>query len=166
MSSDQIQPSKVLTPHQRAAIDAAAARIIPTDQDPGASEAGVVNYIERTLGSHDTGSLALYRTGVEELDQLAQEKFTAKDFCSLDPAQQDHVLTFMEQNKSPFFSLLLEQTMEGFYGDPRHGGNKNRVGWKMLGFPGPSHPVGYRPPLGWYDAEIPDDFSTAKKPSR
>lgn len=166
MSSDQIQHPKTLTPHQRATIDAATARIIPTDQDPGASEAGVVNYIENTLVSRDAGSLTLYRNGVEELDRLAQERFSAKDFCSLDPAQQDHVLTVMEQSKSPFFALLLEHTMEGFYGDPRHGGNKNRVGWKMLGFPGPSHPVGYRPPLGWYNAEIPDDFSATKKSSR
>lgn len=166
MSSDQVQHSKVLTPHQRATIDAATVRIIPADKDPGASEAGVVDYIENTLGSHDARSLALYRSGVEELDRLAQETFSAKEFCSLDPTQQDSLLTLMEQKQSPFFSLLVEHTMEGFYGDPRHGGNRNRVGWKMLGFPGPSHPVGYRPPLGWYDAEVPDNYSATKKPSR
>ncbi len=36
-----------------------------------------------------------------------------------------------------FFALLREHTMMGFYGDPRHGGNKDRVSWRMLGVPDP-----------------------------
>jgi hypothetical protein len=55
--------------------------------------------------------------------------------------------------------------MQGFYGDPRHGGNLNRVGWKMIGFPGPSQPKGYQPPFGWYDETIPDDFEPDKERS-
>jgi gluconate 2-dehydrogenase gamma chain len=36
-----------------------------------------------------------------------------------------------------FFALILSHTMQGFYGDPRHGGNRERVSWKMLGLPYP-----------------------------
>jgi gluconate 2-dehydrogenase gamma chain len=33
--------------------------------------------------------------------------------------------------------LILAHTRQGFYGDPRHGGNRNRVSWKMIGVPFP-----------------------------
>jgi gluconate 2-dehydrogenase gamma chain len=150
-------------PHQRATIEAAAARIIPTDQDPGAAEAGVIEYIERTLGGYAGHAAAIYKEGARELDRRARDDFVARDFISLKAADQDRILAGLERAKSPFFGILLEHAMEGFYGDPRHGGNKNRVGWKLLGFPGPSFPNGYRSPLGGYDANEPNDFGSAKK---
>lgn len=155
--------SSVLDPHQRATIEAATARIIPTDHDPGALEAGVIDYIERALAGHAKRAVQLYRDGVLELDRLAQERVGAKTFIALGAEEQDEVLRLLEQRASPFFATLLEHTMEGFYGDPRHGGNKDRVGWKMIGFPGPSFPKGYEPPLGWYDANEPNEFGSAKK---
>lgn len=153
----------VFNSHQRATIEAATARIIPTDRDPGALEAGVIDYIERALSGHAKRSVELYLDGVLELDRLALERFAVKPFAALGPAEQDQILRLLEQRRSPFFAMLLEHTMEGFYGDPRHGGNKDRVGWKVIGFPGPSFPQGYQPPLGWYDANEPDEFSAAKK---
>jgi len=97
------------------------------------------------------------------LDRLAREQFSSAAFVSLQPEQQDQILTLLEKQRSAFFSLLLEHTMQGFYGDPRHGGNRDRVGWKLIGFPGPSRPEGYRPPLGWYDENIPDQFEPEKQ---
>ena len=200
--NDQAAKRKVFTERQRATIEAATARIIPTDRDPGALEAGVINYIERILASDDNdeaipreevrsianfylGSTTgrteeqqnalfkiqgfgiqarqLYLDGVLELDRLAQEHFGGEGFCSLQPSQQDRILTVLEERESPFFSLLIKHTMEGFYGDPRHGGNKDRVGWTLLGFPGPRFPDGYQPPLGWYDVHIPNNYSPKKK---
>ncbi|MFQ5917743.1 MAG: gluconate 2-dehydrogenase subunit 3 family protein [Candidatus Binatia bacterium] len=201
-SNDRGADRTVFTEHQRATIEAATARIIPTDRDPGALEAGVINYIERTLASDDNdeaipreearsianfflGSTTgrteeqqsalfkiqgfgiqarqLYLDGVQELDNLAQEHFGGEGFCSLQPSQQDRVLTILEERASPFFSLLIRHTMEGFYGDPRHGGNKNSVGWTLLGYPGPRFPDGYQPPLGWYDVHISNNFFQKKK---
>jgi len=201
-SNEQNASEQFFTARQRATIEAATARIIPADRDPGALEAGVIEYIERLLGSYDndeaippeevrpianfllqgatgrteeqqtalfklrgegTRTRHLYLDGVQELDKLAQDDFGADGFCSLDPSQQDRVLTILEQRGSPFFSLLVRHTMEGFYGDPRHGGNKNRVGWKLLGFPGARFPDGYQPPLGWYDLHVSDDYSSKKK---
>jgi len=149
--------------HQRATIEAATGRLIPADRDPGAIEAGVIDYIENTLDGYDAEYLSLYVNGVQELDRLAQEKFGAQTFTSLQAQQQDQVLTQLEEKKNPFFTHLVEHTMQGFYGDPRHGGNRDRVSWKMIGFPGPSHPHGYQPPFGWYDKNLPDDFDPNKK---
>ena len=35
-----------------------------------------------------------------------------------------------------FFNFLWKHTQEGFFADPMYGGNKDKVAWKMLGFPG------------------------------
>ena len=153
----------IFDPHQRATLEAATGRIIPADRDPGALEAGVIDYIENTLATYEAEHAPLYVDGIQELDRLAGERFGCAAFVSLQPEQQDQILTLLEKQRSPFFSLLLEHTMQGFYGDPRHGGNRNRVGWKVIGFPGPSRPEGYRPPFGWYDENIPDEFEPEKK---
>jgi len=155
--------ANVFDPHQRATIEAAAERIVPADRDAGARQAGVVNYIENALGTYDSEHAPLYSAGVEELDRLARERFTSEQFVSLRPEQQNEILAHLEKEGNHFFSLLLEHTMQGFYGDPRHGGNRDGASWRMIGFPGPTHPKGYQPPFGWYDANIPDEFDPDKK---
>jgi gluconate 2-dehydrogenase gamma chain len=149
--------------HQRSTIEAATGRIIPADRDPGAIEAGVVDYIENTLAGYEAEHASLYVDGVQELDRLARERFGSAAFIQMSADQQDQILAYLDERRSPFFSLLVEHTMQGFYGDPRHGGNRERMGWKMIGFPGPSRPEGYQPPLGWYDENIPDEFEPEKK---
>ncbi|HZD39614.1 MAG TPA: gluconate 2-dehydrogenase subunit 3 family protein [Terriglobales bacterium] len=144
--------------HQRATIESATGRIIPKDRDPGAIEAGVIDYVENALGGYDAEYLPVYIDGVEELDRLAHEMFNAMTFTSLRAREQDQVLARLEKKESPFFVHLLEHTMQGFYGDPCHGGNRHRASWKMIGFPGPAHPHGYQPPFGWYDENILDEY--------
>lgn len=153
-------------PHQRATLEAATERIIPADRDPGAKQAGVIDYIEKTLSGYEAEHAPLYASGVQNLDRLAREKFASERFVSLRPGQQDEILADLEKQRSAFFSVLIEHTMQGFYGDPRHGGNRDRVGWKVIGFPGPARPDGYRSPLGWYDETIPDEFDPDKKRDR
>ena len=153
----------IFDPLQRATLEAATGRIIPADRDPGALEAGVVDYIENTLATYEAEHVPLYVDGIQELDRLAGERFASEAFVQLRTEQQDQILAHLEEKRSPFFALLLEHTMQGFYGDPRHGGNRDRVSWKMIGFPGPSHPEGYQPPFGWYDENIPDQFEPEKK---
>lgn len=155
--------ASIFNAHQRATIEAATGRIIPRDRDPGAIEAGVIDYIENALGGYDAECLPLYINGVAELDRLGREMFHAKTFTALQAPQQDQLLTHLEKNESPFLASLIEHTMQGFYGDPRHGGNRDRASWKMIGFPGPAHPAGYQPPFGWYDENIPDEFDPQKR---
>jgi gluconate 2-dehydrogenase gamma chain len=66
------------------------------------------------------------------------------DFDRLDPDKRIEALKAMEEGKAEFanfssrafFARLLVLTMEGFFGDPIYGGNRNKASWKMLGFPG------------------------------
>jgi gluconate 2-dehydrogenase gamma chain len=66
------------------------------------------------------------------------------DFDRLDPNKRVEALKAMESGKAEFanfssrafFARLLAITMEGFFGDPIYGGNRNKASWRMLGFPG------------------------------
>ena len=58
-----------------------------------------------------------------------------KGFDRLTPIEQDQKLTQIE--KTLFFSLLRQNTVEGMFCDPMHGGNIDMVGWQLIGFPGP-----------------------------
>jgi len=71
-------------------------------------------------------------------------KTYGKDFDRLDPDKRTEALKAMQESKADFgglssrafFARLLALTMEGFFGDPIYGGNRNKASWKMLGFPG------------------------------
>jgi gluconate 2-dehydrogenase gamma chain len=86
----------------------------------------------------------LYRAALKSLEAYCRGKFSGKDFALLAAADQDTVLLGLEHGTIPFqgvdgkrfFELLLQNTMEGFFSDPLYGGNRNMVGWKMIGFPG------------------------------
>jgi gluconate 2-dehydrogenase gamma chain len=84
-----------------------------------------------------------YRQGLAELDAYCQHEFGER-FDALAHAQQDGVLEQMEAGRVPlgsvssaaFFRQLLANVQEGFFADPIYGGNRDMVGWKMIGFPG------------------------------
>jgi gluconate 2-dehydrogenase gamma chain len=72
------------------------------------------------------------------------QKTYGKDFDRLSPKERDDALKALDQGKAElvdfngkqFFEALLEITMEGFFSDPIYGGNRNKVSWKMIGYPG------------------------------
>ncbi len=85
-----------------------------------------------------------YRLGIRAVDDLCQQRFR-KSFVGLSPSDQDDVLKGMEEGtftspeiplKTFFTSFLLENTLEGFFGDPMYGGNKNMASWVLIGHPG------------------------------
>ncbi len=129
-------------PHERETIEAAVARIVPTDQDPGAKEAGAANYIDQQLAVSYHDSQQLYRDGLKRLDAESRKQFGA-DFVDLSPDQQDTILEDAEKNNAAFFGALRQHTMEGCFADPEYGGNKDHIMWKMVGFPGKKLPEGY-----------------------
>jgi gluconate 2-dehydrogenase gamma chain len=71
-------------------------------------------------------------------------KLHGKDFDRLTAKQREEVLKTLDQRKAEFadfngkqfFEALLSIVMEGFFSDPIYGGNRNKVSWKMVGFPG------------------------------
>lgn len=85
----------------------------------------------------------IYRAGIRETNVHCVKQY-GKAFEFLAPEQQDEVLHGLEDGKIEieslsarlFFGLLLRNTMEGFFADPMYGGNRDKVGWKLIGFPG------------------------------
>lgn len=192
--------------HQRATVEAAMARIIPTDDLPGAREAGTIDFLDRYLAG--LGSIYAkpdgsgfeelvgkraeawqrrldiirprYVAGIAELDGRSQTAFGA-DFKRLDTSQQDTILAEMEpgdvtasgdadgdapplqQTKAEidldFFPLLCAHTRQGFYADPIYGGNREHIGWEVIGFPGPASMAevhsGRYSTLAWFAEQQP-----------
>jgi gluconate 2-dehydrogenase gamma chain len=105
-------------------LEALVEQIIPADQDPGGREAGCAVYIDRQVAGPLKRFLPLYRDGLQQLRR------GAPDFLKLDFAAQTAHLKTVES--TPFFQMLVDHTMQGYYGDPRHGGNRGMASWKML----------------------------------
>ncbi|MDM0119389.1 gluconate 2-dehydrogenase subunit 3 family protein [Variovorax arabinosiphilus] len=86
----------------------------------------------------------VYRAGIAATDAWCKQQKGGKRFAELDTGTQDEVLKgldggtiqFAEVGAKDFFTFLLQNTKEGYFSDPIHGGNKNAVAWKMIGFPG------------------------------
>lgn len=85
-----------------------------------------------------------YRLGIKAIDAACQAE-QGKNFAELGPAQQDEILTRIEKGtltapdlslKSFFTEILLKNVREGFFGDPLYGGNRQMVGWLLIGHPG------------------------------
>ena len=89
----------------------------------------------------------LYRVAIREIDEIARRDHGNKTFAELDAATQDAMLRALEKGQlklsaapaSAFFDILVQNTIEGFLADPIYGGNRDFVGWKLIGFPGPRY---------------------------
>jgi gluconate 2-dehydrogenase gamma chain len=123
-------------------IIAFAEQIIPADKDPGATNANVINFIDKQLVGTYTRFQENYRQGIPAIENSAQKLFS-KAFSDLEFGIQTDFMVKMEKGELPeeywkdtnqkeLFRLILDHTMQGFYGSPRHGGNKNYVSYKMM----------------------------------
>lgn len=137
-------PFKYFTQAQAACVEAITEQIIPADQDPGAKWAGVVHYIDLSLAGEFAKYRPTYERGLSRLAELTRE-VSDRSFPDLDFAQQTAILEKLESDAlgtpsgasgQDFFALVRRQTIEGFFGDPKYGGNRDNVGWKMLKFEG------------------------------
>lgn len=131
-------------------VAAAAARIFPSDDTgPGAREAGVAIFIDRQLaGPYGKDRFRYTQPPFEDAPrefgyqgsatprQIYRDGLkTLQGFHLLAPGAQDEALRKIESTL--FFSLLRQNTIEGVFCDPMHGGNVDMVGWQLIGFPGP-----------------------------
>ena len=147
----------------RAAVDRL---IPPDEHWTGAAEAGVVNYIDLQMGGPWGRGDLLYMRGPFRQGSWTQgyqleytpaeffrrsilainRKCAAKGtpFSQMADVEKDAFLARLEKGEleldgvpsNIFFDQLLDQTVQGFFSDPIYGGNKNKVGWRMIGFPG------------------------------
>lgn len=134
---------RFFTDAEATVVEAMAEQIVPADQDPGARDTDVVNYIDRQLASVFEEHQAIYSDGIAGVQQTSNIMFDS-DFELLEWAQQTEVLTALEDGEAPgriwetmsarsFFELVRDHTMQGFYGSPRHGGNRGFASFRMVG---------------------------------
>jgi gluconate 2-dehydrogenase gamma chain len=140
----QASPYRFFTPAEAKCVIALCEQIIPEDEfGGGATEAGVINYIDRQLVAVFDYDQVVYQQGLAALQEFCLG-FYGKRFESLDGEIQIRTIKMMESGRMPeehwgdlepgrFFSLVISHTMQGFYGPPRHGGNKNYMSYKMMG---------------------------------
>jgi gluconate 2-dehydrogenase gamma chain len=143
------QPFRFFTPQQAADYEAFASQIIPTDETPGAKEANVVRFADFALGGIEPQNRQDFTNALKALNEQAKKTAPqAASFVALTSAQQIEAMKAIE--KSDGFGMLRGYVIVGFFGDPADGGNKNEVGWKLIGF---SDSFYYAPSFGYYDAQ-------------
>jgi gluconate 2-dehydrogenase gamma chain len=132
-------------------LEALTAQIIPTDSTPGAREAGVAHFIDRALASFMAPLAAQFVAGLKGLRNEVRSRYPeGGSFANLSPGQQIEYLASIE--RSAFFASLRLLTVLGMFSNPSYGGNRNEVGWRLLGF---QNDHAYSPPFGHYDREYP-----------
>lgn len=130
-------------------IEAIAETILPADGKPGAKEAGVIWFIDRVLAGHDKALQPLYSDGLRHTRQRRKALFPASaSIAALSTEQRTALLRDIES--TDFFRAVRRHTVLGFFGHPRHGGNRNGASAKVLGY---EPAMMYQPPFGYYDRE-------------
>lgn len=143
-------PLRFFTASEARVVQAACERIFPSDSSgPGATEAGVVIYIDRQLAGPYGRDKYRY-TKPPFVESVPEHGYQGKqnpreiyrdgiarlgDFTALSPAARDEKLRAIQN--TAFFRLLRQHTIEGMFSDPLHGGNTNMIGWQLIGYPGP-----------------------------
>jgi gluconate 2-dehydrogenase gamma chain len=146
------------TASEAADVEAVAAQIIPTDDTPGAREAGVVQFIDRALATFLSQLAADYRAHLADFQTTFRKWRPAGDassapsvpFASLASDRQIEFLKTVD--RTPFFESTRLLTLLGMFTMPKYGGNRDGVGWKLLGF---EHQSSFQPPFGFYDRDYP-----------
>src|SRR3954469_19784135 len=130
-------------------IEALTSQIIPSDDTPGAREAGVTFFIDRALGSFFAHWRPVFMQGLAEFQAAARVAHpAAASFAALSSGQQIEFLHLVD--RTPFFEQARLLTGCGMFMDPSYGGNRGGVGWALLGF---QDQHTFEPPFGYYDKE-------------
>jgi gluconate 2-dehydrogenase gamma chain len=136
-------PWRFLTVEEARTLAAACDEIIPPDESAGAAWAGVVTYIDRQLCGPFRHLRDTYRQGIAALEKSSRILY-GSNFAVIQSVKRGELLNLVERGQAPpeawaevssteFFGLLVDHSMQGFYGDPRHGGNRAGAGWKTVG---------------------------------
>ena len=144
----------ILTAEEAIEFEAVAARIIPTTETAGAVEAGVIHFLDQSFGNFGAPMLPMLRDGLADIQASIEGE---RKFSVLSEAEQDTVLE--ANTDTPFFGLFRMMTFAGFFGMSEYGGNKDGVGWKLIGMDPHTHAYTY--PFGYYDAEYAKENSDA-----
>jgi len=132
-------------------VDAIVAQIIPTDKTPGAREMGVARFIDHGLAGFLAPLAAAFRAGLADFEtQYHSRNPQSQEFASLPPARQ---IEWLQQvDHTPFFESLQQLTVLGALAMPKYGGNRDGLGWQLIGF---ADQHAFAPPFGYYDRDYP-----------
>jgi gluconate 2-dehydrogenase gamma chain len=136
------QPWEFFTAEQAKLFDAVSAQIVPSDDTPGAREAQVVRFADHALASF------LKDRGPSVTKSLAALEKFAPGFEAFDAGTQLRQLAAFEKKDGQSFGTLRQLTMAGMFSHPEHGGNADRIGWKLIGY---EDRYSWAPPFGFYD---------------
>src|ERR1700749_603488 len=131
-----------LTEQQSQTLDAICGRLVPTDDSsPGALDVGAPSYIQGALESDYASLLPLCQSGLQKLDERARARH-GDGFARVDASAQDSLLRELEAEPEGeelrlFFETVRSHTIEGMFGDPSWGGNRDQSGWKLIGYRAP-----------------------------
>ncbi len=153
-AKEEQAPFTILSADEAIEFEAVAARIIPTTDTPGAREAGVIYFFDQTFGTFNAPMLPMLRGGLAQIQGSIED---GRKFSDLSESEQDDLLE--ANSRTPFFGLIRMMTFSGFFGMNEYGGNKDGVGWKLLGMDPNVHAYSY--PFGYYDAEFTKENSDA-----
>lgn len=133
---------EVLTQEEADTLGAMAEQIFPATDTPGAVEIGAVPYIDAALAGDYAALLPFYRQGLRALDRYSRTKF-GLPFRALNDASKEIILRAFESGTIPrckqaaeFFETVRCHVLEGVFCEPHYGGNKDMMGWRLVGFPG------------------------------
>ncbi len=127
----------VLSMAEWATLTAVVDRIFPkTDTTPGGAETGAHIYIDQMLSTAYAKQSPTYRTGLAAIESAVDGGFAAGSADAQDAALSNAEAGKLDGLPDGFFSLLLEHTRQGMFCDPIHGGNREFMGWDMIGYPG------------------------------
>lgn len=142
MRGTQKSSYRIFTQEEADCLGYICEQFIPADEFAGAREAGVVNFIDKLLYQRFPELTENYKKGLQTVEKYCRETF-GKPFAGLSWEEQHSLLTQMECSELPesywndmkqrdFFNMVLRNTMQGYYGAPRHGGNKDYVSYRMM----------------------------------
>jgi len=150
IAAGELPPALVyLSPTEAAEVEAISALIIPTDDSPGAREAGAVYFIDRALAEFLEPIADAFRAGLADFNRrLVRAHPGTASIANLELSDANAFLTSVEDTR--FFGLCRTLTVWGTLADPAHGGNRDEAGWRMIGF---EDRHAWQPPFGYYDAD-------------
>ena len=152
---------EILTMEEATELGAIVAQIIPTTDTPGAREAGVIHFLDAAFGTFYASMLDPIRGGLSDVQVKVAKLHESQGSQGSQASQQSDVtfsslsdegqIAVMKQIESePYFGLMQFGTAVGMFSHPKYGGNKDKVGWEIIGF---DDRHTWQPPFGHYDEE-------------
>jgi gluconate 2-dehydrogenase gamma chain len=112
--------------------------VLPSDDQPGAIEADVIGFLRRAFDAGRwSAQRELFTSGLRTLDALARSR-RGSPFAGCAEADRDAIVAALLHTPHPragrFLRLLVDMTLAGFLCAPRHGGNRDGIGWTVVGW--------------------------------